>query len=76
MTDPVNQLHHTLRVLSQEDATLQRAISWVHHLIGLRGYDTVKADPGMEAWVMENKHTLGRIAAARRAAYAASQKPV
>lgn len=72
MTEPVNQFHKTLRVLTDEDPSLQRAITWVHQMIGLKGYDSVRNDPGMFAWVIENEVLLKHISDARRAAYAAT----
>ncbi len=69
VTEPVNQLHKTLRTLTEQDPSCERAIAWASSVIQLRGYDTVRSDPGMVAWVMENEDHLKVISAARRAAY-------
>jgi len=73
VSEPVNQFHKTLRALSAEDPTLQRAIAWVHQIIAMRGYDAVHDDPGMRAWVEENYAMCRRIADQRRAAYAQAE---
>ena len=57
MTEPVNELHATLR---QSDVHDGIALLWVE--INKRGYDVVKADPGVQAWVMENKDALSPMA--------------
>lgn len=67
MTEPVNQFHQTLRVLTLDDPTFERAIAFGEETIRLRGYAAVRNDPGMVAWVMENVATLKPIADARRA---------
>lgn len=69
MTEPVNQLHRTLRALSEEDATLQRAIAFLSGVIRLQTYATVQADPGVRAWFKEHWDLLADISAKRRAAY-------
>lgn len=67
MSEPVNQLHRTLRVLSLQD--LQSAIAFAQKVISIQGYDTIAADPGMRAWVEENKPALKLLSDARRKAY-------
>lgn len=57
MTPPVNTLHQRLRELP-----LQAAIDHVRNEIILHGHETVKADPGVYAWVMENRSVLTRLA--------------
>lgn len=53
LTPPVNDLHATLRLLNVDDA-----IALVAAQIPTRGYDVVRTDPGVYAWVMENKPVL------------------
>jgi hypothetical protein len=53
ITPAVNELHAVLRKLSIDDA-----IAFVAAQIPSRGYDVVKNDPGVYAWVMENRATL------------------
>lgn len=57
MTLPVNELHATLR---QSDVHDGITLIWVE--INKRGYDVVKRDPGVQAWVMENRQVLGERA--------------
>jgi hypothetical protein len=76
VTEAVNQLHKTLRVLSHEDGTLQRAISFLHGCIKLQTHDTIKADPGVQAWFAEHMDALAEIARKRRAAYEAANEVV
>lgn len=54
MTPSVNQLHTILRAMP-----LDEAIKHVRIEIKMRGYDVVKADPGIRAWVEENHVHLG-----------------
>lgn len=68
--NPVNQLHRTLRILTEQDPSCQRAVAWLANLITTQGHEALRKDPGMQAWVMENKHVLKPIADARRRAYA------
>lgn len=56
-TPPVNELHAVLRQLSVDDA-----IALIAAQIPKRGHDIVKNDPGVYAWVMENRATLSTIA--------------
>ena len=65
----MNQLYTTLKHLSELDPTLRKPIAWAQTVIAHRGYDVVKRDPGMQAWVLENQGTLKPIADARRRAY-------
>lgn len=51
--EPVNELHAVLRKLSVDDA-----IALIAAQIPKRGYDVVKTDPGIYAWVMENAKVL------------------
>jgi len=69
VTEPINQLHKTLRALTEQDPSCERAIAWASSVIQLRGYATVMQDPGMAAWIAENQNHLKVIADARRAAY-------
>lgn len=57
MTPPVNQFHEALRRLCLEDA-----ITVIRVEITKRGYDVVKNDPGVYAWVMENRAALAPLA--------------
>lgn len=68
-TEPVNQLHRTLRQLTVTDPTCQQSVAWVFNLIKHFGYQQIRSDPGIVAWVMENEHVLKQISDARRAAY-------
>lgn len=53
MTPAVNELHATLRLLSIDDG-----IALIAAQIPKQGYDVVKTNPGVYAWVMENKAVL------------------
>jgi hypothetical protein len=72
--NPVNQMHRTLRVLTEQDPTCQRAIAWTAQLIAKQGHDAIRNNPGLQAWIMENEHVLKPIADARRAAYQGGPK--
>lgn len=57
----VNQLHHELRVLTTGQG-IHAAIARVFLEIEQHGHGAVKADPGVHAWVMENRSALEPIA--------------
>lgn len=57
ITPPVNKLHEILRAMP-----LPRAIEHIRFEITLRGHETVKADPGVFAWVNEHRSALGALA--------------
>jgi hypothetical protein len=59
---PVNQVHRTLRLLSEEDPSLALAVAWADSLIDRFGYEPVFLDPGMRAWVGENRVKLKKMA--------------
>lgn len=54
---PVNELHAVLRKLGIDDA-----IALIAAQIPTRGHDIVKSDPGVYAWVMENRAVLSQRA--------------
>lgn len=54
---PVNELHAVLR-----KCTIDGGIALIAAQIPTRGHDKVKADPGVYAWVMENRAVLSQRA--------------
>lgn len=57
MTPPVNEFHAKLR-----DGNVHDGILLIKFEINVRGYDVVKSDPGVQAWVMENRSVLEPMA--------------
>jgi hypothetical protein len=55
---PVNDLHKALRIHTEQDPTCETALAFAQGVINVRGYDAVKSDPGMYAWIMENSKVL------------------
>lgn len=56
-TPAANEFHAVLRKQSIEEG-----IRLIRSQIQQRGYEITKADPGVQAWVMENKFVLSQMA--------------
>jgi hypothetical protein len=60
---PVNDTHRKLR---EYDRDLDAGISFIAGMIAQLGYYPVRNDPGVRAWILENRHCLKPIADQRR----------
>lgn len=60
----MNAFHERLRALSNPPE-FAAAISFTERMIAECGYEVVKRNPGMRAWVNENREALSIIAKAR-----------
>ena len=67
VTEPVNDLHKVLRTLSATNPTLDQPIQLVFGAIKQHGYNAIRNDPGVRAWVSENRAALLEILVAKRA---------